>query len=187
MFARPLIAAINHVLAGEQWARERLRPFAGQHARIEAGPLIVGLAIGGDGLFVAGGAEDEAGVVISLPGDTPFRYLADPASVLTAAKLSGSAEFAETLAFVFRNLRWDAEGELAKVVGDIAAHRLAKVGRTALAWQMQAAGNAMANLAEYVTEERDLVAPKREVTAFCQEVDHLRDDVARLEKRLARL
>ena len=32
-------AALNHLLAGEDWARARLQPFAGQTVRLEAPPL----------------------------------------------------------------------------------------------------------------------------------------------------
>jgi ubiquinone biosynthesis protein UbiJ len=42
-------------------------------------------------------------------------------------------------------------------------------------------------LTEYWQEEQPLIAKKRHVEKFIQEVDQLRDDVARLEKRLAKL
>lgn len=187
MLDRPVIAALNHVLEGDAWARERLRLFAGQHVRVVAGPLRLALTVAGDGLFASEEVGSEPAVVITLPGDAPFRYLLDPALVFATAKLAGSAEFAETLAFVFRNLRWDAEGDLAKVVGDIAAHRLARLGQATVAWQKQAIGNAVNNFAEYVSEEDVLIAPRREVELFCRTVDLLRDDLARLEKRLAKL
>lgn len=187
MLGRPVVAALNHVLASAPWARDRLRPFAGQHAQIATGPLCLALAVAGDGSFIAAESAAEPAVIITLPNDTPFRYLLDSTSVFGAAKLAGSAEFAEALAFVFRNLHWDMEADLAKVVGDIAAHRLIKAGHTALAWQKQAVGNAAANFAEYVGEEEALVACHRDIEAFCRNVDRLRDDLARLEKRIDKL
>jgi len=187
MFARVAIAALNHVLANEGWARERLRPFAGQHAAVTAGPLRLPLVVGGDGMFVVEELADEPAVVISLPADAPLRYLLDPTSVFASAKLSGSVDFAETLAFVFRNLAWDVEGDLTRVVGDILARRLALAGQACLDWQKKTAGNMASNIAEYVTEEAPVVTPKREIAAFCRSVDGLRDDLARLEKRLAKL
>ena len=39
--------------------------------------------------------------MVALPADAPLRYLVDPGSVFAAARLSGSADFAENLAFVF--------------------------------------------------------------------------------------
>ncbi len=187
MFAPLLVGALNHLLVGAEWARERLHPFAGQTARIGAGPLNFDLTVTGQGDFHAGAADSVPVVEITLPADAPLRYLADPASVLAAARLSGPADFAEALAFVFRNLRWDAEGDLAQVIGDIPAHRLAMAGRSVLAAQKEAARRLVANGAEYLVEEQAILAPKAEVAAWATGVDCLRDDVERLEKRLKRL
>lgn len=184
MFASLVVGALNHILASADWATERLRPFAGQTARIGAGPLTFDLTVTGQGDFHAGQAEGAPVVEITLPADAPLRYFADPASVFAAARLSGPADFAETLAFVFRNLRWDAEGDLARVIGDIPAYRLGKMGRTVFAAQREAARRLIANGAEYLVDEQAVLLPKTEVAAWTAEVDRLRDDVERLEKRL---
>ena len=181
------LAAINHLLAGEDWARERLSPFAGQTARLEFGALALPLAISADGLFVAAGRDAPADVTITLPADAPLRALTDRASLFTAARLAGSAELAESLGFVFRNLRWDAGGDLARFVGDIAAHRLVAVGSGVASWQRQQAFNLAANVAEYFTEEKPSIARSSDVAAFCAEVARLPDELARLEARIAAL
>ncbi|MDT9145970.1 hypothetical protein RSW78_25420, partial [Escherichia coli] len=90
------------------------------------------------------------------------------------------------LAFVFRNLEWDVEADLARVVGDIAAHRLTRFGAGLFDGLREAFRRTVQNVAEYATEETPLVAPRRDIAAFCADVDTLRDDVARLEKRIAR-
>ncbi|MBI5108226.1 MAG: hypothetical protein HZA62_05720, partial [Rhodocyclales bacterium] len=82
---------------------------------------------------------------------------------------------------------WDAEEDLSRLVGDVAAHRIVKGGQEFAAWQQQAAQNFAANLAEYFTEEQPLIAKQADIAAFSADIDHLRDDVARLEKRLALL
>jgi ubiquinone biosynthesis protein UbiJ len=106
---------------------------------------------------------------------------------MRAARIEGSAEFAEALGFVIRNLRWDAEEDLSRVVGDVAAHRLVKGSRELATRQQQAAQNFAANLAEYFTEEQPLIARQADIATFSADIDRLRDDVARLEKRLQRL
>jgi len=180
------LGLVNHLLAGEQWARQRLSPFAGQTARLEFGALALPLAISVDGLFVAAG-NAPADVTITLPADAPLRALTDRPSLFTAARLAGSAELAESLGFVFRNLRWDAESDLARVVGDIAAHRLVAVGNGLLRWHQQQAFNLAANLAEYFTEENPSIAHQGDVADFCAEVTRLPDELARLEARIAAL
>jgi ubiquinone biosynthesis accessory factor UbiJ len=180
-------AALNHLLLAESWAQERLRSHADSHALIQAGPLDLHLLVDSDGLFQAGSAEHSPAVTISLPLDTPIRFLIDRKSVFQAAKLSGSADFAETLAFVFRNLRWDVEADLADYVGDIPARRLEMARYTLSRQGRDSFGRLFNNLAEYASEDSDWIVPRRELEAFGREVDVLRDDLARLEKRLARL
>ena len=181
------LAAINHLLAGEDWARERLSPFAGQTARLEFGALALPLAISADGLFVAAGRDAPADVTITLPADAPLRALTDRESLFTAARLVGSAQLAENLGFVFRNLRWDVEADLAQLVGDIAAHRLVAVGSRVASWQRQQALNLAANFAEYFTEENPSIARRDDVEDLCAEATRLPDQVARLAARIAAL
>jgi ubiquinone biosynthesis protein UbiJ len=182
---------INHLLASEQWARDRLKAFAGKTARLELGALGLPLEITPDGLFAAG-AKDAVtsvtpSVIITLPADAPLRVVTDRASVFAAAQISGSAELAESLGFVFRNLRWDVESDLAQLFGDIAARRLVAGGTQLLAWQQQQAMNLARNVAEYCTEENPTIARRRDVWAFCAEVGGLQETLTKLESRIAAL
>jgi len=181
------LAIVNHLLAGEDWARDRLQAFAGQSARLEFGALALPLSISSGGLFVAAGRDVPADVTITLPADAPLRALTDRPSLFTAARLAGSAELAETLGFIFRNLRWDVEADLAPLTGDIAAHRLVAGGKQLLRWHQQQAFNLAANFAEYFTEENPSIACQRDVAEFCAEVASLPGEVARLEARIAAL
>lgn len=183
----PLLAAVNHLLGQAAWARQKLAPFAGHAARIKMPPFEAAFLIGADGCISAPAEEAELEVSISLPAATPLLALQGKDVVMRAARIEGSAEFAEALGFVIRNLRWDAEEDVSRLVGDIAAHRIVKGGKEFAAWQQQAARNFAANLAEYFTEEQPLIARQADISAFAGEVDRLRDDVARLEKRLQRL
>lgn len=187
MLVQGALAALNHLLSGAGWARERLRAFAGQSARLVGGPLKLDLVVDGEGCFRRHETDQPPAVTIELPADAPFRFLIDRNSVFAAARLSGAADFAETLAFVFRNLRWDVEEDLSTLVGDIAARRLARAGETLFAWQKQAVANLAANAAEYLSEESGMLVPKREVSRFAAETGALREEMARLEQRLSRL
>ena len=187
----PLIAAINHLLGQASWAREKLAPFAGHAAQIKLPPFEAAFLIGDDGCICsptdANAAAAEPEVIIALPATAPLLALQGKDAVMRAARIEGSAEFAEALGFVIRNLRWDVEEDLSTVVGDIAAHRIVSGTREFAAWQQQAAQNLAENLAEYFTEEQPLIARRAAIADFSTEVDRLRDDVARLEKRLQRL
>jgi ubiquinone biosynthesis protein UbiJ len=187
MLVDAALKLVNHLLAGEDWARQRLVPFAGQSARLELGAFTLPLMIGPGGLFVAGDRAAPASVTITLPADAPLRALTDRRSLLASVRLSGSAELAECLGFVLRNLRWDAEADLARFVGDIAAHRLVAGGRQFVRWHQRQAKNLALNLAEYLTEESPTIARRPDVADFCGEVAALPQQLDRLEARIAAL
>ena len=181
------VPLLNHLLAREDWARQRLQPYKAQTARIEGGPVQLTMTVDELGAFRSGKPDEVAAVTITLPSDAPFRMLTDPSSILGAARITGAASFAETLAFVFRNLRWDYEADLAGIIGDIPAHRISRLLAEGVAWQQSAARKLGMNAAEFATEESGLVTSARELSRFAQDVDQLRDDAARLEKRISRL
>lgn len=177
---------LNHLLAGEGWAQERLKAFAGQQVLVECGTLQFRLAIEGDGSVRTAAPGGAAAVNIVLPADAPVRFVTDRDSLLAHTRISGNADLAEALAFLFRHLRWDAEADLAGVVGDIPARRLARGARQTLAWQRDAAGRVSANLAEYFTEESRTLVPARELAAFKAGVAALGEQLQRIESRLAK-
>ena len=99
----------------------------------------------------------------------------------------GDTDFAAAINHLVRYLRWDVEEDLSRLFGDVAAHRMAETGRSFRRWGEQTAQHAGRSLAGYWTEEDPLIASSHEVTEFNRAVDALRDDVARLEKRIETL
>jgi ubiquinone biosynthesis protein UbiJ len=185
MLEQPIIAALNHVVARAPWAQEKLTPFAGREALFVMSPFRLQLLVTADGKFANGkGAPD---VEITLPADTPLVALQGTDKAMRNARINGSVEFADTLGFVLRHLSWDFEEDLSRIVGDIAAHRIAESLRTLTAWQKQASQNLAENAVEYLRDETGMLPSPQEISAFSSEVDHLRDDLARLEKRLQKL
>ena len=186
------LRAINHVLKGEDWALKRLRAFAGQSLRLELGRFQAPVRIDDKGLLVAQPASDSPApvqptVVITLPEDTPARLLLDPASLVGLMTISGSAELADHLNFIFKNLRWDAEHDLARVVGDIAARRLVKGGKQLLRWQTAQMSNAASNVVEFFTNEQATLVQRDEMSEFAASVATTRTALADLESRIATL
>ena len=186
MFDALIIRVLNHLLSSASWARERLRAHAGAQMRIRTGGLELGLAIDGAGYFCPAPGGEPA-VTILLPDDAPWRLLGDRASVFQAARLSGAADVAETLAFVFRNLSWDVEGDLAQVVGDIPARRLEMLRKGISRRIGDAAQRLVGNLTEYASEDGAWIAPRRDMQALAADVAILQAEVESLEKRLAAL
>lgn len=184
MIPTPLICrALNHLLQGAEWARLRLRPFAGQTLCIQPGPLSFHFGIGADGHFCAAETTATPQVTITLEA-TPLQLLQGPEALMQQARISGNAEYAETLSFVFRNLEWDVEADLAPLLGDVVAHRLVLTGKSLKAQLQQSVSRVSANCTEYLQYENRLLTPTQTLEDFSQDLLKLRDDLARLEKRL---
>ena len=101
--------------------------------------------------------------------------------------MSGDTELAREVLFVAQHLRWDAEEDLSRVFGDILAHRMVQTASGFKHWQLQAADSIARSAAAYWTDEQPLIATRHDVERFVREVDALRDDVARAEKRIQQL
>jgi len=184
---RALSALLNHLLGQAAWARDTLAPHAGRSVRFAVAPLAATLTVGSDGLLRAAETGGEPDVTITLPGDAPLRALQGGEALMAAAHVSGAAEFANDLGVVLRHLRWDAEEDLSRLVGDIAAHRLAGAFRAFAAWQMQAAGRLADNIGEYLVEERQLFVRPSELAQFAAELKNLELAADGLERRLQHL
>lgn len=182
MLEQAAILLLNHLLQDAPWARDRLRRSAGATARVSLPGFFIEFTINADGTLTQT-STGESDVIITLPADALLAAVTDFGSAMRKARITGSAELADTLAFVFRNLRWDVEEDLSRVVGDIPARRLAALGRQLGDWQKQSALRASENLAEFLQNERQLLVSRAAVAGFCDAVNQLRDDLARLEKR----
>jgi ubiquinone biosynthesis protein UbiJ len=76
---------------------------------------------------------------------------------------------------------------LSRVVGDVAAHQIGNVARSAISFARRATSTFAQNVAEYLQEEGRDAPSRTEAEEFVAGVDALRDAVDRLEARIARL
>ncbi|MDR2164436.1 MAG: hypothetical protein LBO79_02150 [Zoogloeaceae bacterium] len=189
-----LIPALNHLLAQACWARTRLAPFAGETVGIALGELRLGLVVTGHGDFAthAFAPDDTAAVHIDFPADTPRQLLGDlfrqdAPNPWREARISGNVEFAEALNFVFRNLDWDVEADLARVVGDIAAHRLVRLGHVLRQRLQQTGAESVARLGAFVRDRADFLVAKPDAQGFSRALESLRDDLDTLAARVEKL
>ena len=123
-------------------------------------------------------------VTLKLTPGLMLRFAARDEAAWREIEVAGDTEFAAAINHLARNLRWDFEEDLSRVFGDVAAHRMAEAGRSFEHWGGRSAEHLGRAFAEYWTEEQPLIAGRRDVEEFNRAVDRLRDDVARLEKRL---
>jgi len=167
--ATPAVAfcfLLNQLLDRERWARQRLEPFAGQSVELRP-PLLPPLR-----LAIAAGGRIEPGT-------------AEPDVSVTLDGISGSSALADELRYLAKHLRWDAEEELSRLVGDVAAERIGSTVRALARWQVDAARRVGEALADYATTESGTLVRRAELQHFAAELERLRASIDRLEQRLA--
>lgn len=134
-----LVLFVNHVVAAEPAALERLRPHAGRTMQLELlnwpsmlppiGPFALRVTPAGlvEWLDDPGTAPPDlrASVAADNPAALFARMLAGERPPIT---VSGDAAFASDLDWLIDNLRWDAQDDLARFVGDAPAREIGRLG-----------------------------------------------------------
>jgi len=189
--ATPAVAfcfLLNHLLGTEPWARERLAPFAGETVELRAPPLpALRFSILPGGTVEAGGGDEKPGLAITLKPELLLALARGEEHAMRAVDVAGNERLAAEVLLLVRHLRWDAEEDLSRLIGDPAAHRLAQAARAFAAWHVDAAQRLAAAIADYATEEKQLLARRGELEALAESLAGLRDAIERLGKRIERL
>ena len=187
MLGQPAAATLNHLLVQSGWALQRLARFAGKTAQFDITPFSVSFTIQDNGTLRAAAPDASADArCIIAPSLLPRLALHDEKAHSEIISI-GDAPLLAEIFYLSRHLRWDVAEDLSRVTGDITAERIVKLAKTGQRRVRDAALNLSQALAEYWTEERPLLAKPAQVAAFMQQVDKLRDDVARLEQRIKNL
>ena len=101
--------------------------------------------------------------------------------------VKGRLHLAEDFAALFRFALPDPEEELARWIGDIAAHRIGESFRRAATWASSAARSLREDTTDYLTEERRALPGRNEAESQFRAIERLRDAVERAALRLERL
>jgi ubiquinone biosynthesis protein UbiJ len=109
-----------------------------------------------------------------------------PAAVIRRGDVAieGDAETADRFRELGTLLHPDIEEELAQLIGDVPAHQLGLVARTALGWLRRSLRTGSDNVAEYLAHESRELVPRVEAQGYLRDVDVLREDVDRLQARI---
>jgi ubiquinone biosynthesis protein UbiJ len=185
--AAPAVAAINHLLAQEAWARDALVLHAGKVAFIDAGSITARMQVTRDGMLAAATPGQPSSVTIRVKlSDLPL-IVQNRDRAFSYVKIEGDAEFANTISQLSKGLRWEAEHELENLTGPIAARRLVGGARGVVEAARAIHRKLSENLAEYFLEEQPVLVRPAMLEQLGSDVSRLRDDVERAAKRLDRL
>ena len=137
-----LTLLVNHLLSAEPAAMQRLLPHSGKRLRVELTdwpsllplPPVVAFRVTPAGLLEQG---DDTDTAATTDAELQLRIAAaNPALLMLrlaagerpAVQVQGDAQFAADLNWLAENLRWDLEGDLARVVGPLPARQAAALG-----------------------------------------------------------
>lgn len=192
MLLERLESILNRNVAESRRAQTLARQLDGRvmSLTVEGTPLAFFFRADGGRLVITPRHEGTADA--SLSG-TPIALLAlagpkaEGALRKGGVRIEGDAEVAQKFRELLEEAQPDFEEELAHVLGDVAARRVANVARGLFDWGRKAAGSFSGSVVEYLQEEGRDVPTRVEVDEFLEGVDRLRDDAERMEARLARL
>jgi ubiquinone biosynthesis protein UbiJ len=187
MLTRLALPAINHLLAQQEWARQRLAPHAGAVVRLDAAPAQLRCRVDEDGLLAPATPDSEDAVVLSLPLEALPQVLQGGEDAMSQVRISGNAELADSLSFVFRHLSWDREADFARLLGPILGRRLHLAAAACQRALPEFGRRLAANAGEYLVHEGQLLVSSTAMDAHMAAMRELRDDLARLAQRVARV
>jgi ubiquinone biosynthesis accessory factor UbiJ len=153
-----LTLVINHVLASESVATDRLRPHAGRRIALTAlgwpallpplPPCVFRVTPAGLLEWCGLEPEDGADLWLRLDASNPAALLARAvAGEMPAVTVDGDAVLAGDINWLLQNLRWDVAADLERVFGPAVAQQLHRLG-SALARALRGALQGAAQVRE---------------------------------------
>ena len=190
MSVLPIAATVNHLLSRQASLTSLLKTHAGKTACFDVGIVQLYLCVTGEGLLrqvEQSVADNKPAVSIRInPTELPV-ILADMKQAFSHVTIEGDADFAKTISEVVMHLQWDAEEDLAPLIGDIAAVRLVQFVRASLHNAKVSSQSFIDSVAEYLLEEQPVLLRRQKRLEFSAQVMTVRDDTERLAKRIALL
>ncbi len=183
-----ILNALNHVISKEKWAQELLR--AHSHKVIS-----VTLPVGQSALLIQDGCfskinnEDiSRSVSIEISKEAIWTFLKDgkPAA-MKFIRISGDVDLAADLNRLVADLKWEAEEDLAQIIGDAPSHKIFKESKKILDQSQKAVQDLQTGIRDYFVHEKNVLLDKAHFAQFKSEIRLLRDHIDRTEKKVSLL
>jgi len=193
-----VLAALEHLLRQQSWARDRLSAHSGRCIRVALDPPVPASSaapeflavIDQEGLLRAAppGTAADATLLLRPSVDALASLLREGPQGLSAhLRVEGDVMLAATLGELAQHLRWDAEEDLSRVVGDVAAHRLVRLAGHGVEFLRELGRRAESAAGQFLGAPRGPLAAGGHLDALRRDARALDQQVQALEGRVARL
>lgn len=191
-FTAGLELLLNNALKLDPESLDRLQSFDGKVIKIKLLGLELDfyLQVSSQGIMLM---NQYAGKADTILAGRPIKFaemaLGDARKVLFSGEvtITGDVELGQNFKRWIDNLDIDWEEQLSSITGDVVAHKAGNIIRSSTAWGLQALTSLNQGVADYLKEESEQLPLEDDITDFVNQVDDLRDAVARLEARLSHL
>ena len=197
--ANAVVAALNHVLAQNDWARAKLGMHAQRLVRVAldlqppAGFPAPGLSVRvtPEGFLepVAEAELAEAGepavrMLLKPSIDAAFGFLREGARGLQRhLRIEGDVMLAATLGELAQQLRWDYEEDVSRVAGDVVARRVGRAVESARAGAADLGQRAESSALQYLLVEQPQLVERARLQDFAARLSALESRVEALARR----
>ena len=125
-----VVLFLNHVLMQEPEAQARLARQKGRVVRLQWRDFSMQLAATPAGLWELAPAATPD-LLLTVTDTSPFDLAKNALrGDKPGVRIEGDVEFAGEVNWLIENVRWDAEEDLSRFIGDAPAHTLGKIGRS---------------------------------------------------------
>ena len=175
----------NHLFQQNEWLKKDLSKHKSKSILFNVGPIHYALIINESGLPEYRDHIDAYDAEIKLSISSAIELMRG--NKKADIEIKGDIDFATVMSNLLKDVEWDYEDDLSQMIGDIPAYHLVKLGKKVIHSTQKTTFNIADTFTEYWLEEKPLIAKKRVVEQFNNEVDRLRFDVDRLELRFKKL
>ena len=183
-----ILKAINHVIEQEKWARDLLLSREDQI-------IAVSLPVGNFQLVIQNGlltnTSDNTGlaaVSLEISQEAIWAFLREGKSgAMKFVRISGDVDFAADLNRLAADLKWEAEEDLAKLIGDAPSRRILLESKKLFQQASLAVDDFKLGLRDYLVNEKNTLLGAQQFNEFKSEIRLLRDQLDRTEKKIIQL
>jgi len=183
-----ILKSINHVIEQEKWAHDLLLSREGQIVAIS-------LPVGNFQLMIQNGllanTSDNTGVAavsLEISQEAIWAFLREGKSgAMKFVRISGDVDFAADLNRLAADLKWEAEEDLAKLIGDAPSRRILLESKKLLHQASLAVDDFKLGLRDYLVNEKNTLLGAQQFNEFKSEIRLLRDQLDRTEKKIIKL